>query len=124
MNIGKRIKSLREERDMSQSQVEEKTKIKREYLSKIENGESKFNNPTYKTLEKIAGAFGMQVWELLKPQNGAGSSNVAEGQKALKTELKAIEKERAGKIKASNLITAAINNLNLRRDLLISRIGE
>lgn len=51
MNIGDRIRNVRIAAKLSQSQLEKKTGIKREYLSKLENNQLK--NPTIDTLIKI-----------------------------------------------------------------------
>lgn len=65
MNLGQKIKMIRQNRGLSQSKVEEITGIKREYLSKIENFELK--NPTYSTIVKICKGIGISVAELLDP---------------------------------------------------------
>lgn len=52
MTLGERIRYYREAAGLSQSEVEKKTGIKREYLSKLEN--NKLKNPTYGTLTKLA----------------------------------------------------------------------
>ena len=62
--IGETINNIRKDKRYSQKEMEIKTEIKREYLSKIENGELK--NPTLKTLSVICQALGIKVWQLLK----------------------------------------------------------
>lgn len=57
MTIGKRIRQLRENRGLSQAKVERLTGIKRTYLSHLENGSKNHDNPTYKTLIKLATVF-------------------------------------------------------------------
>lgn len=52
MTLGERIKSLRLTTDLSQGELEQKTGIKREYLSRLEAG--KLPNPTLKTLKILA----------------------------------------------------------------------
>ncbi len=56
MNLGKRLKDLRESQALSQSELEKKTGIKREIISKIENGHLK--NPTLNTMQKLAKGLG------------------------------------------------------------------
>lgn len=56
MNLGKRLKDLREAAGLSQSQLEAKTGIKREIISKIENGHQA--NPTFSTMTKLATGLG------------------------------------------------------------------
>lgn len=66
LDLGHRIKRIRENRGLSQSEVERKTGIKREYLSKIENSELK--NPTYGTIKKICKGIDVSIAELLDPE--------------------------------------------------------
>lgn len=57
--IGKRIRILRLERSLTQSDIEEATGISRSHLSKIESG--KVANPGLDTLEKIAKALKVSI---------------------------------------------------------------
>ncbi len=66
VKLGQRIKTIRKNKGMSQSEVEKRTGIKREYLSKIENSELK--NPTYGTIQKICKGIEISVAELLDPE--------------------------------------------------------
>ena len=61
--LGNQIKSLRESKGLSQGDIEKRTGIKREYISKIETGD--LENPTYKTLQKLAKGIGVSVIELI-----------------------------------------------------------
>lgn len=65
MSIGKRIKAVRIAAGFSQADLERKSGIKREYLSKLENCSLK--NPTYNTLCKIANALRVSVALLVDP---------------------------------------------------------
>ena len=65
-DLGQRIRTIRKNRGISQSEVEKITGIKREYLSKIENSELK--NPTYGTIQKICRGIDISVAELLDPE--------------------------------------------------------
>ena len=65
LRLGTRIKRVRKLKQISQVDLERKTGIKREYLSKIENEELK--NPTIKTLSKIAEGLGISLTELVEP---------------------------------------------------------
>ncbi len=66
IDLGQRIRAIRQNKGMSQSEVEKKTGIKREYLSKIENSELK--NPTYSTIQKICMGIDISIAELLDPE--------------------------------------------------------
>ncbi len=56
--IGRRLKSLRVERDLSQEDVACEVKISRDHLSNIENGKHPLN---IKTLYKLAEFYGVSM---------------------------------------------------------------
>lgn len=62
MNIGDRLRNLREQRDLSQGDIEKRTGLLRCYLSRVENGHTV---PAIETLEKLARALDMQLYQLL-----------------------------------------------------------
>jgi transcriptional regulator with XRE-family HTH domain len=66
--LGQRIKHLRKNKGLTQFDLEKKTGIKREYLSKLENDE--LNNPTFSTLLKICEGIGIPINELLSGEEG------------------------------------------------------
>jgi len=57
------LKKLRLKKNLSQGDIATALSVDRAYISNIENGRM---NPTLSTLEKIAGALGVSVSELLK----------------------------------------------------------
>ncbi len=59
MPVGQRIRDIRLAKRLTQEQMEHKTGIKREYLSKIETGG--LPNITIKTLKKITDALGIPL---------------------------------------------------------------
>jgi len=61
--FGQRIRSLREERDWSQSDLSHEADLDVGYISKVELGKA---NPSLIYITSLAKAFGMEVWELLK----------------------------------------------------------
>jgi transcriptional regulator with XRE-family HTH domain len=61
MLIGKRLRALREEREFSQGDIEEKTGLLRCYVSRIENGHT---TPAVETLEKFARALEVPLYQL------------------------------------------------------------
>jgi transcriptional regulator with XRE-family HTH domain len=65
--LGQRIKHLRKNKGLTQFDLEKRTGIKREYLSKIENDE--LNNPTFSTLLKICEGIGIPITELLSGED-------------------------------------------------------
>lgn len=61
MVIGKRLKAIREEKQMSQGDVEKRTGLLRCYLSRIENG---WTIPSIETLEKWSKALEVPLYQL------------------------------------------------------------
>ena len=63
-NLGERIRQIRKWRGLSQSELEHRSGIKREYLSKLETNDLK--NPTYSTLLKLSDALGISLTSLIE----------------------------------------------------------
>jgi transcriptional regulator with XRE-family HTH domain len=61
MVIGERLRALREQKKMSQGDIEKRTGLLRCYISRAENGHSV---PAIETLEKIARAMGVPLYQL------------------------------------------------------------
>jgi transcriptional regulator with XRE-family HTH domain len=61
MVIGTRIRQLREEKGLSQGDIEERTGLLRCYVSRVENGHTV---PSLETLERFAAALDVQLYEL------------------------------------------------------------
>lgn len=61
MIIGDRLRALREEKKLSQGDIEEKTGLLRCYVSRVENGHTV---PAVETLEKFARALGVPMYQL------------------------------------------------------------
>jgi transcriptional regulator with XRE-family HTH domain len=62
MQIGQRLKTLREERKFSQGTIEKATGLLRCYVSRVENGHTV---PTVETLEKWARALDMPLYRVM-----------------------------------------------------------
>jgi transcriptional regulator with XRE-family HTH domain len=62
MDIGYRLRSLREEKKLSQGDLEKRTGLLRCYISRVENGHTV---PAVETLEKMARAMEMPLYQLL-----------------------------------------------------------
>ena len=58
IRIGKLLKVARADAELSQKQVEEKTGIKQNSISRIEIGKV---DPTYKTIQMLAEAYGYEL---------------------------------------------------------------
>jgi transcriptional regulator with XRE-family HTH domain len=61
MIIGERLRQLREQKKMSQGEIEERTGLLRCYISRVENGHTV---PALETLEKFAYALGVPLYQL------------------------------------------------------------
>jgi len=61
MVISDRLRSIREEKDLSQGDIEERTGLKRCYVSRVENGHTV---PSIETLEKMARALEIPMYQL------------------------------------------------------------
>src|SRR5258707_11315635 len=62
MDIGRRLTSLREEKKLSQGDIEKRTGLLRCYVSRVENGHTV---PAVETLEKFARALEMPLYQLM-----------------------------------------------------------
>ncbi len=84
MLIGERLRSLREERQLSQGDIEKRTGLFRCYISRVENGHTV---PSLPTLERIAAALGLPLYRLFyvgeelpePPEQKAGRAVSPEG---------------------------------------------
>jgi transcriptional regulator with XRE-family HTH domain len=61
MIIGDRLRSLREEKNLSQGDIEKRTGLLRCYISRVENGHTV---PAIETLEKLARALEVPLYQL------------------------------------------------------------
>src|ERR1700680_224101 len=61
MNIGDRLRTLREEKNFTQGEFEKRTGLLRTYVSRVENGHA---IPSVETLEKLARALEVPMYQL------------------------------------------------------------
>lgn len=61
MYIGSRLRQLREEKNMSQGDIQNKTGLLRCYISRVENGHTV---PSLETLERFAAALDIPLYQL------------------------------------------------------------
>ena len=62
MFIGQRLRELRETRDLTQDDIARRSGFPRPYISRIENGHA---IPSIETLERLAGALSMKLFQVL-----------------------------------------------------------
>lgn len=61
MVIGRRLRTLREEKNLSQGDIEKRTGLLRCYISRVENGHTV---PSLETLERLAAALEVPLYQL------------------------------------------------------------
>lgn len=61
MVIGRRLRTLREEKTLSQGDIEKRTGLLRCYISRVENGHTV---PSLETLERLAAALEVPLYQL------------------------------------------------------------
>jgi transcriptional regulator with XRE-family HTH domain len=61
VNVGERIRDIREQRKLSQGDIEKRTGLRRHYISRVENGHTV---PSIETMEKLARAFELPLYQL------------------------------------------------------------
>ena len=62
MDIGNRLRSVREEKNLSQGDIEQRTGLLRCYISRVENGHTV---PAIETLEKMARALELRLYQFM-----------------------------------------------------------
>ncbi|MGD0457220.1 MAG: helix-turn-helix transcriptional regulator [Terriglobia bacterium] len=67
MVIGTRLKKLREDRTLSQGDIEKRTGLLRCYISRVENGHTV---PSLETLERLAAALEIPLYQLFFEGDG------------------------------------------------------
>jgi transcriptional regulator with XRE-family HTH domain len=80
MLIGTRLRSLREEREMSQGDIEKITGLLRCYISRVENGHTV---PSLETLERFAAALGLPLHMLFYTSEEESQTPNLTGRKSL-----------------------------------------
>jgi len=71
MDIGKRLRELREAKGLSQGDIEKRSGLLRSYISRVEGG---YTAPSLATLEKFAQALEVETYQLLYKGEGKPSA--------------------------------------------------
>jgi transcriptional regulator with XRE-family HTH domain len=74
MEIGARLRELREGKGLSQGHIEKRTGLLRCYISRVECG---YTVPSIETIEKWAGALGLELYQVFF--SGKGTPVAAKG---------------------------------------------
>lgn len=96
MQIGQRLRTLREHESLSQGDIEERTGLLRCYISRVENGHT---IPSLETLERLASALDMPLYELFfegenLPLRSSPGKRTAEQAREADSQLRFLEKVR------------------------------
>jgi transcriptional regulator with XRE-family HTH domain len=83
MEIGKRLRQLREARHLSQGDIQKRTGLLRCYISRVECGHT---IPSLETLEKMAKAFDLEFYQLFYLGSGTPTAPEVPGQDILARE--------------------------------------
>ncbi len=79
MLLGKRIRELREGKRLSQGEIEKRTGLLRSYISRVENGHTV---PSLVTLERMAAAMEVPLYQLFYEGEGPALTPEAESRKS------------------------------------------
>jgi transcriptional regulator with XRE-family HTH domain len=71
MDVGKRLRALRESKGLSQGDIERRSGLLRSYISRVEGG---YTAPSLSTLEKFAKALEVEPYQLLFHGEGKPSA--------------------------------------------------
>ena len=92
MDVGKRLKQLREVKGLSQGDIERRSGLLRSYISRVEGG---YTAPSLTTLEKFAKALEVETYQLFFQGEGKPSAPKVPEQvnlsKAVKRLIKAFD---------------------------------
>jgi transcriptional regulator with XRE-family HTH domain len=106
MNIGKRLRELRETMGLSQGDIERRSGLLRSYISRVEGG---YTAPSLATLEKFAKALEVEPYQLLFQGEGRPSALKVPEQAALSKPVRKLLKAYEGMSSANRklLLTLA-----------------
>jgi len=105
MLIGTRLRQLREQKQMSQGDIEERTGLLRCYVSRVENGHTV---PSLETLERFAGVLDVPLYQLFYSGEEAPPTPNLTPRKTLEEmteESSATEQDAQFLLKLRNLVT-------------------
>lgn len=84
VSIGRRLRSLRQQRVLTQAQVAERAGLDVNYISQIERGR---RDPSLSSLSALAKAFGLSLADLFA-EDAAAKSPIADALREIEVELK------------------------------------
>jgi len=105
MLIGTRLRQLREQKQLSQGDIEDRTGLLRCYVSRVENGHTV---PSLETLERFAGVLDVPLYQLFYSGDGDPPTPSLTPRKTLQeitTETGAAEEDAQFLLKLKNVLT-------------------
>jgi transcriptional regulator with XRE-family HTH domain len=113
MNIGEKIKTVREAKNLSQKEISNMVQMDQSQYSKIENGKT---DPTTNTLEKIAKALGIELSELFISDKIFKDINSAD--KTIMEKIRLIEMlDEKEQVSIYNIVDGLVASKRLRNSL-------
>jgi len=113
MGIGERLRAIREQKEMSQGDIEDRTGLLRCYISRVEHGHT---IPSIETLDKLTRALGVTMSELFSENRKA----------ARPLELPEPKPEKLDRSSSNNLrrLTQAYQRMTPRHRVLLVTIAS
>ena len=105
MVIGERLKALREQKNLSQGDIEHRTGLLRCYISRVENGHT---TPSIETVEKLARALNVPMYQIFydgekppvkKPKMTSGWGSTGHDARTLERLRRLLRRTSAGDLK-------------------------
>ena len=84
-NLGESIRRIRQEKGLSQGEMQKRTGILRSYLSRVENGHTV---PSFATLQRLASAMGVALADFFPHNDGISAPGDGEASSRYLQELK------------------------------------
>jgi transcriptional regulator with XRE-family HTH domain len=117
MIIGGRLKTLREAKDLSQGDIEQRTGLLRCYVSRVENGHTV---PSLETLEKFARALELPLYHLMFD----GDKSPVMPKAAKYTSEDSLESSRSGALLMKKLVSLLAKMDQEDRNLILFLAGR
>ncbi len=115
MIIGTRLRKLREEKNLSQGDIEKRTGLLRCYISRVENGHTV---PSLGTLERLAAALEIALYELF--YEGDEPPQLPNLSRRRTTEELALDKDAERDLRFAEKVKRVISRINEKdRQLLL-----
>jgi transcriptional regulator with XRE-family HTH domain len=119
MIIGKRLRQLREDKSLSQGDIEKRTGLLRCYISRVENGHTV---PSLETLERLAAALQLPLYQLF--YEGDAPPPLPNLSERCSTEELAQDNEQGDELKFIEKVTQLLSRINERHRQLLLYVAQ